>query len=318
MPPKRKGVVNSNAAAAEEPQTKRHHSESVTLPEEIVVEIISHLPLPQIFSLHTLSKSINNALKDSTQTLWKRLVKQHWRKDPHNNDPWNESIEYGEENEKFKDEKAPYSSVMGTFCWGKKPTVEAEQQWIEEASNEKCKLLVQTWAIIEIWNKALSPLYYPNSTANMEPVMSPFYLWPDDSHPFFKHLTKTISKDCDAEATETPLTDFHKDAIETIKDMFREKAEEEADEEEEDEEEGGKKEKKDKEPEFGNFPRGSKAKWEQFPKLFWENAKWTTMENPFISWQGGEFGPWDTLNKLFWGQRKDNSVVGFIAIVDNC
>jgi len=308
MPPKRKGV--EHAAAAEEPQTKRHHAEGVTLPEEIVVEIISHLPLQQIFSLHTLSKSINNALKDSTQTLWKRLVKQYWRK-PHNNDHWNDAVEYGEDNEKWKDEKAPYSNAMGSFCLGEKPTVEAQLQWIEEASNEKCKLVVQTWVIIEIWTKALPPpLYYPDRTANMEPEMYPFYLCPDDSLPLFKRLAKTINAESGAELSEGPMKDFHQATIVRIIELLKEEAEDA-----EDEEDGGK--NKDKEPECNNFPRGSKAKWEQLPKLLWENAKWGAMENPFISWHGGEVGPWEYMHKMFWGQRKDNSIVGFIAIVDN-
>ena len=66
--PKRKG---EGIAHPEEPQTKHHHSEGVLLPEEIVVEIIGYLPLPQIFTLHILSKSMNYALKDPdpTQTL---------------------------------------------------------------------------------------------------------------------------------------------------------------------------------------------------------------------------------------------------------
>mgnify|MGYP001081094237 CR=1 FL=1 len=291
--PKRK-----QGAAVEEPQTKRRHSDGVSLPEEIVVDIIGYLPLLQIFSLHTLSKSINNALKDPTQTLWKRLVKQNWKS--HNNDNWNEVVDYGEENEKFKEEKAPFLSVMGSFCSREKLTTEeVDQQWIKEASNEKCRLLVQTWAIIEIWTNALFPLFYPDSNANMEPRMYPFYLWPDshDDDWFFEQLTKTINEDCEADPLESTLECFHEDVMDRIKEIF--------------EENGG------KEPNLDNFPKGSKAKWEQFPSLFWENTKWTAMENPFTSWNGGEIGPWESMYKLFWGQRKDNYIVGFITIIDN-
>jgi len=51
MPPKRKGEGHP-----EEPQAKHHHVEGVVLPEEIIVEIISFLPLPQIFSPHLVEK----------------------------------------------------------------------------------------------------------------------------------------------------------------------------------------------------------------------------------------------------------------------
>ena len=153
--PKRKG---EGIAHPEEPQTKHHHSEGVLLPEEIVVEIIGYLPLPQIFTLHILSKSMNNALKDPTQTLWKRLVKLHWEEESYtNNDHWNEVEEYGVASDKW-DGPAPYSSVVGSFCWGKeRPTAKDEERWIDEASNEKCRSLVQTWALIALWTATLSP-----------------------------------------------------------------------------------------------------------------------------------------------------------------
>jgi len=66
-----------------------------------------------------------------------------------------------------------------------------------------------------------------------------------------------------------------------------------------------------------SFLKGSEVEWELLPSLLWENSKWSAMENPFTSWHGGEIGPWENMYKFFWGKRKDNSVVGFIAIVDN-
>ena len=337
MPPKRK--EEEYVTSAEDAQTKREQWDGVLTPE-IVIEIITHLPLVQIFSLHTLSRGIHGRLQ-SSQALWKHLVKRHWLE--HNNKHWNRVVKYGKRCKKFKKkQKLPYANVMGSFCWGEKPTAEAEARWIEEASNEKCKLLVQTWALIEVWNKALSPLHYPDLPANMKPVMLPFYLWPgDDSQPFFKLLVKMFNEDCQAEAAEWPLQDFHAATMNLIAEIHEELEAEEAEREEarkkkyrgflgrllrcsfsqgdEFKERGDTAEVANgMEFEEANFPRGSKEKWEQFPKLFWENAKWTTMENPFISWHGGEIGPWEYMNKLFWGQRKDNSVVGFIAIVDNC
>ncbi len=122
---------------------------------------------------------------------------------------------------------------MGSFCWGQKPSAEAEARMTEEASNEKCKLLVQTWAIIEVWSKVLSPLHYPDLPANMKPVMLPFYLWPDDdSHLFFNQLVKMFKADCQAEAAKWPLQDFCAATMNLIKEIQEDLEAEEAEREE--------------------------------------------------------------------------------------
>jgi len=324
MSRKRKG--GEDVSNTEEQETKRLRLEGFLLPDELVLEIISYLPLPQIFALHALSKSFNNMMRDPTQLLWKCLVRRHLKKS-HNNNGWNRVVRYGVDGDQFKRGKGPYSNLMGTFCWGKRkePTAKDEELWIEEASNEKCRLIIQTWAIIEIWTQALPcPLYYPNLSCNIEPEMKPFYIWPDESHQFFEQFNAATNKlECfDPAPYAVPLKDFLVEVMKDIKFIFKyERQKIKRTKRKESEEEGGEKkeeqEQEQEEPDSSNFPRGSKAKWERFPSLFWENAKWTTMENPFTSWHGGGLGPWEHTLKYFWGQRKDNSVVGFIVIVDN-
>ena len=135
-------------------------------------------------------------------------MKQHWRKEPHNNnDHWNDVVEYGVDTDKW-DGHPPFSSVIGSFCrGGERPTAKDEEQWIDEASNEKCKFLVQTWALIALWAKALSPLYYPDIPSNGETLMSPFYIWPDDSCQFFEQLAEKIDPDSPNHPPDSCLPD---------------------------------------------------------------------------------------------------------------
>jgi hypothetical protein len=309
----------------ERPAKRQHLEDAPCLSFDILLEIFSRLPLPQIFCLHSLCKDVNSQLKSSS-TFWKDLVLRE-EKNRECNEDWNSVIDYACDAEKFEEGKAPYVSATGEFTWGHRPTQEENKKHLEGASIERLRLIVQSWAIHSLWKENIEPLYYPDLSANGEPIFSPFYISPEAGNKFFEQLNAVIKDNCawgETEPTERSLEAFYDETMGRIAELLGEAKEEASDEEDEEGEEGeegegkdtgeGEKAKKKKEIDIDacNFPKGTAALWKKFPEFMWRDTRW-----PFVEWSAGEIGPWENAYKFFWGTREDNSVVGMITIVDN-
>eukprot|EP01127_Copromyxa_protea_P013959 TRINITY_DN3819_c0_g2_i1.p1 TRINITY_DN3819_c0_g2~~TRINITY_DN3819_c0_g2_i1.p1 ORF type:complete len:195 (-),score=12.65 TRINITY_DN3819_c0_g2_i1:9-593(-) len=55
------------------------------------------------------------------------------------------------------------------------PTQEQNQKMIQEATTEELKTAIQSWAILELWKKNVSPLYIPSGTTFSNNRYDPFF-----------------------------------------------------------------------------------------------------------------------------------------------
>lgn len=254
--------------------------------------MFKYLPFSHLFTLHTVSKEINQALQGPS--LWKGVVELHWQDQKHLNGGINNIVEMALDCEKWEEDEAPLYSGTGLVSVGQKPSKELPQ-----LPSSQYKVIVQSWAIIGLWEKAFCPLFYPDLSANGEPEFDSFFVVPGAGKDFWSEFTENLKEECSWGATDPDtyeIDQFYDTAMEKIEEIVQEKAQEE--------EEG--------EPDFCNFPKGSIAKWKNLPNFLWKDKKW-----PFTKYLAGEIGPWENLYRFFWGVREDNSVVGFCTIIDN-
>eukprot|EP01127_Copromyxa_protea_P013957 TRINITY_DN3819_c0_g1_i1.p1 TRINITY_DN3819_c0_g1~~TRINITY_DN3819_c0_g1_i1.p1 ORF type:complete len:197 (-),score=36.40 TRINITY_DN3819_c0_g1_i1:88-678(-) len=120
--------------------------------------------------LRTLSKKVNHAF-DQDSFVRRLALARH---EAHSPTEWNRGQEHLFTVQATRKEK-PFLSDLGQFVLSVQPTRNQNQKMIQEATTEELKTAIQSWAILELWKKNVSPLYIPSATAESNNRFEPFF-----------------------------------------------------------------------------------------------------------------------------------------------